>query len=835
MISRKKTGLTERSAGKRATRTSAHLLELQVAADSRSFSLHSKAQPAQGWETLGGAVEVNGRLVSLADGTAEATPAAARSGQPARHTIEAQFAGVGLVWRWDLRMHQTALELTACLRNTGRVPLTLGQWHVLCMTRASGGAIHLGQHAVAPATFFRWCPWDMRVERLGSGSGQHASDNLCHLHDPATGTTLLSGFTTLDRMRGCHSLSTAADGTIAEYRATCTFGNYVLEPGQELASEKLRLSIHADPYAALEAWADCICRTYKPTFASLPPVGWIGWAWTDAYSRREGNWETVAVANAQAIREKLRGFDVRYIWTSQSNLKDATPGNWLATDAQQMPSGLRGFCRKLQKLHFHPGLWVAPYWFYSEAQGLLEKNQANLLHGTDGKPICHTGAWGWKYDDNLPWYNMHQYYLDGTHPQSAAFLRQVFGHYRKLGVRYYMLDFLGIVANCRLHDPKQTPLQAGCAMLRVIRETAGPDTHIQTAVSSTPGYVGLINAARVGRDFGEGRPLAGTPLSDWRNATYVLHDLHYANTRYLLQNVAANYFTHRKLYLNDFNLLTIDKPVPLEHARLVVTVFGLGGGSPLMLGDDYRRIDPERLRLVKLCLPRTQESARPVDLFDRVHPDDYCRMLKLPVQTAWDAYLLVGVFNMDDKPYSTELDFAKLGLDAAAPHRVFEFWNEEYVGTFTHRVPCVIPPGACRLFRIAKARPYPWLLATDLHAQQGAVEIRRLKWDERTMRLSGTVCRPPGESGNLFLLMPRKLRLLNHEGVSLLKELLDMNVILRLPVHVGAKGTADFALRFAPWESNWVAPKGLLPYATEQEWRDHMRKTGKPGDTRVYD
>jgi signal transduction histidine kinase len=106
----------------------------------------------------------------------------------------------------------------------------------------------------------------------------------------------------------------------------------------------------------------------------------------------------------------------------------------------------------------------------------------------------------------------------------------------------------------------------------------------------------------VGRDFGEGRPLQGVPLSDWRNATYVLHDLHYANTFYFVQNVAANYFTHRKLYINDYNLFTIDKPLPTEHARIVATMFGLGGGSPVMLGDDYRYIDPERLRIALINL-----------------------------------------------------------------------------------------------------------------------------------------------------------------------------------------------------------------------------------------
>lgn len=58
--------------------------------------------------------------------------------------------------------------------------------------------------------------------------------------------------------------------------------------------------------------------------------------------------------------------------------------------------------------------------------------------------------------------------------------------------------------------------------------------------------------------------------------------------------------------------------------------------------------------------------------------------------------------------------------------------------------------------------------------------------------------------------------------------------ILRLPV-VFAKDRADFELRFEPWKLAPLAPRGLLRYATEQEWREHMRKIDGPDHTRVYE
>ncbi len=778
-------------------------------------------------QRVGGSVEVDGSTLHLADAeVGSASGADAKDGAVA----EFRFTTPALVWRWEAVPKGAAVELTASIRNAGAHPVAIGDWNVLHMRAGEGASLRVGADA-GNVRFFGWRPWDMRVELLSSGSRSHESSNLCHLYDPCSGETLVCGFVTVDRMVGKHSLLYGAG--VVEYRATCELGGVELPPGDSIISERIRVGIFHDPYDALVDWADAVHRIYRPTYADDPPVGWCGGAWIDAFSAEEDCWETVALDNADALRRKLRGFDVRYLWTSQTNLIDGIPGDWLRADEGQIPSGLAGFFAKLRERGFVPALWVAPFWFFAEAAGALEENRENLLKDKSGAPICERRSWEFDLHsdpDDKP--RLHQYFLDGSHPGTAEHVRRIFAAYRKLGVRYYMLDFLAVKKDARLHDPTRTPLQAARSILQVIRDAAGPDTHLQTAVSSTPGYVGLIDAARVGRDFGEGRPLF-PPYNNWRNAVYALHDRHFGSIEYLVQNAAASFFTHRRTYLNDFNLLTVDKPVPIEHARVAATVFGLGG-SPLMLGDDYRRIDPERLRLVKLCLPRTRGVPVPVDLFDDVHPGGYSRMLKLEIDTGWDTYVLVAVFNMDDEAYATDLSFSRLGLESESAYRVYELWTEEYRGTFKGRFRAVVPPAACRLYRISRARPYPWLLGTDLHVQQGAVEIASLSWDGPGMALSGTATRPAGESGNLLFLMPRSMSLINHGGSFLMKEVLDMNVVIRKPVHFASEREA-FELRFKPRGTPYVSRKGWLPYTTEQEWLEYAERHRSPGDPRVFE
>lgn len=729
-----------------------------------------------------------------------------------RHTIK---------WHWTLVKRNNDVYVLASLENYGQQSIEISN---LSIVHINGHDSHLGIGPDIDNTrFFRWHTWDMGVELLSYIDQEYRSENILHLFNPQNKTVFFCGFLTLSRMHTSHTLIRRADNNASEYYARCLFGRYVLASGEKFNSELLNICNYEDPYTALEEWASKINHIYNPRVSIRPPVGWTDNCWASRSLNEDDNLESYIMQNTKAIRKRLKGFDVEYMWISQQNLKDYIPGNWLSENTDEIPGGLANLSDFLYQMGFKPGLWVSPFWFYGEAENMVEQQQKNLLKDKKGDPVCREEPWGWQYDDDLSWYHMHRYYLDGSHPKTLNYISDLFRHYHKLGIRYYMLDFLDVDDQSCLYNQKMTPQQAGYSILNAIRNVSGEHTHIQTAVASSAAFTGMINAARIGRDFGEGRPLQGRYLSDWRNATHVLHDLHYANTRSFLQNIAANYFTHQKMYMNDLNLMTLDKPYPLEHAKIVATLFGMNGGSPLMLGDDFLRLTDDRLRLIKLCLPRTNDSPRPVDLFERIEPLDYCRILKLEIKTEWDSYLVVGVFNMDDNPYGLQLDFKQLGLDDADKYVIYDFWNEEYCGVFRLRYPCIVSGNACKLFRISQARPYPWLLSTDMHIQQGMVEILDMKWNEQNEVLSGTVTRPVGETGNIYILMPRQYQLINTSGVSLLKELIDFSVVIRLPVVFDVE-IKHFKLFFKKWELGLLAPIGLIPYSTEEEWLDYMQK-----------
>lgn len=699
---------------------------------------------------------------------------------------------------WELRFKSSpngeTLTIESSVINTGDETLSLEQIDLIQIDPTQGGQVILPGRT-ADFTVFQQQGWNTRVEALTGRDGHHASEYIGHLYSPMTNRVFSANFVTIDRMTGKHVFIYDASDASLSYSASCILGNHDLPSGATLNLETLVVRAYTDPYAPLDDWANALQRRYKPVLNPKTTVGWIGWSWVDALSPREKGSEAITLGNARAIRDRLPGFDFDYIWVSQTNLHKMVPGNWLTFNRKSFPSGPEALIAELKACGIKLGLWIAPFWAF-EGSEAFTANPDSLTRDKEGALL--TEKTGWEFiqskDAKQDRFNMTK--LDGSHPAALDYIRNVFTTYREMGIRYYMLDFLGgFPASQRsVWNPLMTAVESDRALMLAIRDAVGPDTHLLTAVASTPAYVGATDAARVNTDFGEGRPLY-PPFQCLFNATYIVHDKHFGNVRKFLQNAASTWFTHRRLWINDYNVMTVDRPVPRSIAEITATVFGLSG-SPIMMGDDVRSISEDRLRLVKLCLPRTEEMARPVDLFEHVGPDDYARILSLPVKTAWDRYTLLAVFNLDDTSEQSIIELTRLGLNDKQSYMVYDFWNEDYLGEVKGTLAVEVAPSSCRLYRIAKARRHPWLLSTDMHIQQGLVDVPELRWNVEKHELSGTVTRPKGETGSILFRMPDGYRLINHEGHKLMKVGHDSSVIIRREFIFDSNVPKSFRLRF---------------------------------------
>lgn len=598
-----------------------------------------------------------------------------------------------------------------------------------------------------------------------------------------------AGFVTFDRVATGHDLrwNDARHAVIVE--SWCDFGKWMLAPGESVQAETLRIESGADPYAALEHWADAVAERYRPALWPKIPAGWVGWSWVDGFNVER--YEDVVRRNARAIREKLSGFDIEYLWVSLGNLEGRRPGAWLDWNYKLFPSGPEALVRDLSQFDFRLGLWAGAYWLNSELPYYEGLRDAVLLR--DGKPITvPSSQWGTSY------------VLDPTHPNVKEHIRHVFETYRRWGVRYYMIDFLDAIGDStpgtyrpdgfydrRLISGPETFREG----LKTIREAAGADTYLLSSTGPTLQGVGLVNAARVGTDYGEGRPL-DAPGKGFYPGTFIINNANYWTSHLRATNAwASHWFTHRKLFLADSgNVLTIDKPVPLADAEISATIFGLNGG-PLMLGDDIDRMDPSRLAIVKQLFPRLPEAGRPVDLFEAPDPD-YPKVFQLAVKREWDEWRLIAVFNYQNQVLERKLDFGRLGLDPAVEHRVWEFWGTRSLGPYKGGFTAVVPPQSVKLYRISRRRDHPWLLSTDLHLRQGQAEIEDCRWDGAAKELTIRVQRPKGERGNVYVTVPPGLALAEAEGLWLAKDGRDGSLVVRVSLEFDDHAPVERRLKF---------------------------------------
>lgn len=717
-----------------------------------------------------------------------------------RVTVAVSYSRPAL--EWVIRLQTLAEEGRVLVRseitNRSRRPVRLGKVYLL----DSPGPVRLGSGSEDLVCLP--LPGHIHprpVYRLADPKCPRSSKIKAQFYERGSQVALQVGFLTFRRANTEVEHDVTAASGLGGLRAWCDFAGWELAPGATTATEEFTLAVGADPFAQLERWADLAAERCAPRRWEDAPIGWVGWSWVDGFTVER--YEGVILRNCRAIRRRLAGFGVDYVWVSLGNLATA-PGDWLNWNSELFPDSPECFAAKLRELGFTWGLWCGPFWLCSALTEKVREFDDALLRKPDGTLLVARPEWQFGAAGRLPRQDRPRIYaLDPSHPKSLALIREAFATYRRWGVRYYMLDFLhagagniGEFPYPRHHDRS---LVAGPEVyhgyLRAIREAAGDDTYFLSSSGPSVHNAGAVDAIRTGNDFGEGRPLY--PDSYFYPATYVINSGEFwTGPQYALRNQASAWYTHRRLYLNDSgNVLTVDKPLPLSDAQVHATIHALSGG-PSMLGDDVDRMDDERLALIKKTLPRPRDVAFPVDLFDAVHPDCpkvFHRMVRKP----WGRFDVLAVYNFGPGLLTQNVDLSRLGLDPAGEYLVWEFWDERYVGRTSGRLAALVPPHSVRVYRLVRDEGRPVVLGTDMHILMGEMEIADVAWDGDSQAFSGRALRPAGERGSVFVYAPAALRLAAPRGYWVSKDARDSSLVIRCALSF-ADGEAAWSLRFAP-------------------------------------
>jgi len=701
--------------------------------------------------------------------------------------LKCVFPAKKIAWQVTLANNDQEIIIESIITNCGNRGVKLGKVFLLSSSVENFGSKGDNITVLSWKAFCR-----QRIHRLDDPEMPLPAKVKIQFSNNTRGLALQAAFLTFQKCNTEITIKRSKEG-LTGLEASCDFAGWELAAGKSVSTEKLRLAAGANPFVQLESWAEAVKNIIKPDIWEETPLGYVGGAWTDTMNGK-ASYPEVALGNLDAINARLAGFGFKYLWTSMQNFEGSLPGNWLKWNYKHIPCGHAKFIRSVKARKFIPGFWIGPFFLCSMLKDLMLELGDAILKTPEGKDMIVRPEWqhgdaGTIPKNDRPWL----YALDPSHPKVLKFIGNVFGTYRKWGLKYFMVDFLesgaGNIHRFPYKEHFNKKLVAGPEVyrnfLKMIKKTAGKDTYLLSSCGPNIHNAGIIDGVRVGNDFGEGRSISREAF--FYPASYVINNCDFFNgPKCALCCQAASYHTHRKLYINDSgNVLTVDQPLPLSHARINAAIHAFGG-SPTMLGDDIRHISEERLRIIKKTLPRSRESAIALDLFTRPAPD-YPRLFMRSVNRAWGNHKILAIYNFAAVHEKIIIPFKGLGLEEGKAYLVWDFWNEKFIGKMRAAFEVNVSPESVMVLRFAEDNKQPQILATDMHIMMGEMEVRRFEYDRKKMECRFKVERPRGEQGTVFLHVPENIYVRNIDGLHIAKDSKSNTLVIAVPLNFKTK------------------------------------------------
>ena len=500
---------------------------------------------------------------------------------------------------------------------------------------------------------------------------------------------------------------------------------------------------------------------FDDSYFVRPPMVWDTWSSYYDQVREED-----VVRNTDWIAAHLKAYGYQYVqlddgYDRGKNGEHYWTERW---NPEKFPHGPKWLTDYIKSKGLHPGVWLVP----NAYAGAVEQHPDwYLRYRKDGKIVL---------DYNTPT-------LDDTNPAVLDFLKSEFTKLDAFGFEYYKFDgehdFLRYVPGVdldRIANKSIDPFVAYRNRLKVIRETIGPRRFVEGCPAGTPlDGIGYFNSYFTGED----------PYNSWQGMYAVFSSI---NANAFLNHLAAYVMPGEMCVDPPMSVAEAIKRRPsqvvetartrefplkgfgttLPEARTVVSHVALSG-VVYSLGSPLAELPQERTDLLKMTLPTM--PILPIDLFSRgtdmplwdlfkhTTPDKYVHhypeILDLKVNAASGVYDVAGLTNWQSWPATRTLAFAdKLGLSAAAPYVVFDFWQQKVLGVFRGRMDVQIAPHDTRVLLIHPLLNRPQLVGTSRHIT-GAYSIQNLIWDEASNRIRGTSATVAGDTYTLWFYVPK--------------------------------------------------------------------------------
>ena len=460
-------------------------------------------------------------------------------------------------------------------------------------------------------------------------------------------------------------------------------------------------------------------KFYSPIDKSIfpvPPSGFCTWY----YYYQDISQDEVRL-NADWAADNLKSYGARYVQIDDGWQKEAAGGrhgsrDWTGVDTA-FSRGMADITQYIKSKGFVPGIWIAPHGQSNEQ--VIKDNPGVFILKPDGTSASRTWEGDWL--------------MDPTSPQAKQYFKNLFDMMVKWGYDYYKIDGQPIVVEEYAKNSQYMYVKGDAAdslyrtTLDIIRNAIGPDRYLLGCWGLPIEGAGIMNGSRTGGDV----------VLGWEGF------------RSALSPTMESYFQHNILWYTDPDVMLLREPFTIDQAQAWATLQGLTGQA-LMSSDRLPDLSAARVKMLHRVFPAT--DIRPLDLFPS-HTNK--RIWDLKVSHLNRHYDVTGLFNFEEgKTEEIALKWKDLGITEGPVH-VFDFWNDEFMGTWDSGISLSINPTSCRVLTLLPDNGEIQLISTSRHITQGWVDLLKLDSESKGTRISGASRIPGGEPYILSFAYPR--------------------------------------------------------------------------------
>jgi len=471
-------------------------------------------------------------------------------------------------------------------------------------------------------------------------------------------------------------------------------------------------------------YADKYNITYAPvnknsTFRT-PPMGWMTW-----YAVKFNACEEVILENAKWQSENLKKYGANTIWVDWEWYHDTLTGirddgvNAFCCDRKRFPNGMKHVADEIKKLGLIPSLWIG----FTNDPSMPEYVKENP---------------GIVISDDVMWCG--RYFYDFTHPKYLnEYLPMAMKQVKEWGYEAIKYDTLPAAVDMqdkyrlKAYNPKITTKDAYRNMIKKVRELAGRDTYMLSCAALRDADVlwaaDMFDGARIGND-----------IFKW--SEFIKEGAAKAVRYYPLHN--------KVLYCDPDNVVLREEFNTFHQAETRIYLISMLG-LPMTFGDVFKELPEERVELIKKCLPVM--DIRSCDL-NRYSFDGEYLPVKLEISTAYDDYIVMGMFNLKEAKAKRTLELLEIVGDTKIKYHVYDFTHNKYLGIFEgkEKLEFDFDEHECRILSVREVKDVPQVVSTTRHFSQGAEEITDVKFKDDVLTIR---CKPiEGEKFDVIIYIP---------------------------------------------------------------------------------